>query len=181
MRRGQSVGPTTRRIKAKAEMETLIRPAKDELGRRHNPKETSLRERCRSQRLGQAPDKFRRSESSWVHRLREVMAQVGFTVFEAVRLDITAERGGGRSRRASCSRDHLASGGWNRGEGISSIKKTLSKNWATRTRSAVRAVTRPAGRLRGLEGRTQWRATKKFVEEGGLFGLRPVSFLRHTC
>ena len=102
-----------------------------------------------------------------MHRLREVMAQVGFTRFEAVSPDIDGELEMG-VRRASLAREIT----WlpaveNRGEGIFiQFKKDVVENWARRPEVQARG-------MRLLGGYEEWKAehggaTKKFVEEGGL-------------
>jgi hypothetical protein len=102
-----------------------------------------------------------------VHRLREVMAQVGFTRFEAVSPDIDGELEMG-VRRASLAREIT----WlpaveNRGEGVFiQFRRQAVEDWIARPDVISRGE-------RLLAGYEAWKgehagATKKFVEAGGL-------------
>ena len=102
-----------------------------------------------------------------VHRLREVMAQVGFTRFEAVSPDIDGELEIG-VRRAEIAKELS----WlpaieNRGEGVFiQFRKEFVEQWTERSE----VIERGAHLLAGYEA---WKAdhggsTKKFVESGGL-------------
>jgi hypothetical protein len=102
-----------------------------------------------------------------VHRLREVMAQVGFTRFEAVSPDIDGELEMG-VRRASLAREIT----WlpaveNRGEGVFiQFRTDAVQTWVAREDVMARGK-------RLLAGYEAWKgehagAKKKFVEAGGL-------------
>jgi len=102
-----------------------------------------------------------------VHRLREVVAQVGFTRFEAVSPDIDGELEIG-VRRAELAKEVS----WlpaieNRGEGVFiQFRKELVEQWMERDDVIARGM----HLLAGYEG---WKAEhggseKKFVESGGL-------------
>ncbi|QDS93872.1 hypothetical protein FF011L_26480 [Roseimaritima multifibrata] len=162
MRRGQSAGPP-KTIK-QAEMETLI-ASKDELG--DDKPDGNFFARTLPKKVWEKPWMESVERIVLVHRLREVMAQVGFTRFEAVSPDIDGELEMG-VRRASLAREIT----WlpaveNRGEGIFiQFKKEVVENWATRPEVQARG-------MRLLGGYEEWKAertgaTKKFVEEGGL-------------
>lgn len=162
MRRGQSAG-ASKTIK-QAEMETLI-ASKDELG--DDKPDGNFFARTLPKDAWDKPWMQSVERVVLVHRLREVMAQVGFTRFEAVSPDIDGELEMG-VRRASLAREIT----WlpaveNRGEGVFiQFKKEVVENWATRPEVQSRGV-------RLLGGYEAWKAersgaTKKFVEEGGL-------------
>lgn len=160
--RGQSVGQV-KTIK-QAEMETLI-ASKDELG--DDKPDGTFFARTLPKAIWDRPWMAPVERIVLVHRLREVMAQVGFTRFEAVSPDIDGELEMG-VRRASLAREIT----WlpaveNRGEGVFiQFKKEAVENWATRPE-----VIKQGMRLyQGYEAWTAERtgATKKFVEEGGL-------------
>jgi hypothetical protein len=160
--RGQSAGQV-KTIK-QAEMETLI-ASKDELG--DDKPDGTFFARTLPKAIWDRPWMAPVERIVLVHRLREVMAQVGFTRFEAVSPDIDGELEMG-VRRASLAREIT----WlpaveNRGEGVFiQFKKEAVENWATRPE-----VIKQGMRLyQGYEAWTAERtgATKKFVEEGGL-------------
>lgn len=162
LRLGQSAGPQ-KTIK-QAEMETLI-ASKDELG--DDKPDGNFFARTLPKEVWDKPWMRSIERIVLVHRLREVMAQVGFTRFEAVSPDIDGELEMG-VRRASLAREIS----WlpaveNRGEGIFiQFKKEEVENWATRPEVQARGI-------RLLGGYEAWKAersgaTKKFVEEGGL-------------
>lgn len=160
--RGQSVGQV-KTIK-QAEMETLI-ASKDELG--DDKPDGTFFARTLPKAIWDRPWMDPVERIVLVHRLREVMAQVGFTRFEAVSPDIDGELEMG-VRRASLAREIT----WlpaveNRGEGVFiQFKKEAVENWATRPEVIEQGM-----RLyRGYEAWTAERpgASKKFVEEGGL-------------
>lgn len=103
-----------------------------------------------------------------VHRLREVMAQVGFTRFEAVSPDIDGELEMG-VKRASLTRDDPT---WlpaveNRGEGVFiQFRSETVAQWVAREDVNARGA-------RLLAGYERWKAdhsgsVKNFVEAGGL-------------
>jgi hypothetical protein len=162
MRRGQSAGqPKT--IK-QAEMETLV-ASKDELG--DDKPDGNFYARTLPKNVWDKPWMQSIERIVLVHRLREVMAQVGFTRFEAVSPDIDGELEMG-VRRASLAREIT----WlpaveNRGEGIFiQFKKEAVEDWASRTEVMDHG-------MRLLRGYEAWKAerngaSKKFVEEGGL-------------
>ncbi|MFN5908913.1 MAG: DrmB family protein, partial [Planctomyces sp.] len=162
VRRGQSA-ESQKSIK-QAEMETLI-ASKDELGD-DKPHGTFF-----ARNLPRAA-----WDRAWmsgverivlVHRLREVMAQVGFTRFEAVSPDIDGELEIG-VRRASLAREIT----WlpaieNRGEGVFiQFRKEAVEEWVSRKDVIDRG-------MRLLAGYDAWKgehtgSRKKFVEAGGL-------------
>ena len=162
MRRGQSVGhPKT--IK-QAEMETLM-ASKDELG--NDKPDGNFFARTLPKKVWDKPWMQSIERIVLVHRLREVMAQVGFTRFEAVSPDIDGELEMG-VRRASLAREIT----WlpaveNRGEGIFiQFKKQAVEDWASRPEVMAHG-------MRLLRGYEAWKAersgaSKKFVEQGGL-------------
>ncbi len=162
MRRGQSASrPTT--IK-QAEMETLI-ASKDELG--DDKPDGNFFARTLPKKVWDKPWMQSIERIVLVHRLREVMAQVGFTRFEAVSPDIDGELEMG-VRRASLAREIT----WlpaieNRGEGIFiQFKKQAVEDWASRPEVIEHG-------MRLVRGYEAWKversgASKKFVEEGGL-------------
>ncbi len=162
MRRGQSAGhPKT--IK-QAEMETMI-GSKDELG--DDKPDGNFYARTLPKKTWDKPWMQSIERIVLVHRLREVMAQVGFTRFEAVSPDIDGELEMG-VRRASLAREIT----WlpaveNRGEGIFiQFKKQAVEDWASRPEVIAHG-------MRLLKGYEAWKAersgaSKKFVEQGGL-------------
>ncbi len=162
MRRGQSAGqPKT--IK-QAEMETLI-ASKDELG--DDTPDGNFFARTLPKSIWDKPWMQTIERIVLVHRLREVMAQVGFTRFEAVSPNIDGELEMG-VRRATLAREIT----WlpaieNRGEGVFiQFKKKAVEDWATRPEVIEHG-------LRLLGGYDAWKAersgaSKKFVEDGGL-------------
>lgn len=162
MRRGQSAG-TPKSIK-QAEMETLI-ASKDELG--DDKPDCDFYAKTLPKKVWDRPWMQSIERVVLVHRLREVMAQVGFTRFEAVSPDIDGELEMG-VRRASLAREIT----WlpaveNRGEGIFlQFKKQSVEEWASRADVIQHG-------MRLLQGYEAWKAertgaSKKFVEEGGL-------------
>jgi hypothetical protein len=102
-----------------------------------------------------------------IHRMREVMAQVGFTRFEAVSPDIDGELEIG-VRRANLAREVS----WlpaveNRGEGVFlQFRKDMVETWLARPDVMKQG-------LRLVEGYQSWKsehhgASKKFAEAGGI-------------
>lgn len=113
IRRGQSL--EQRKSVKQAEMETLI-ASKDELG--DDKPDGNFHARCLPKETWDAPWMASVERIVLVHRLREVIAQVGFTRFEAISPDIDGELEMG-VRRASLAREVT----WlpaieNRGEGV---------------------------------------------------------------
>lgn len=162
VRRGQSA-ETGKSIK-QAEMETLI-ASKDELG--DDKPDGTFFARNLPRDAWDAPWMRQVERVVLVHRLREVMAQVGFTRFEAVSPDIDGELEMG-VRRASLAREIT----WlpaieNRGEGVFiQFQKKAVQDWASREDVIARGK-------RLLAGYEAWKgehtgAKKKFVEAGGL-------------
>ncbi|MCA9177621.1 MAG: DUF1998 domain-containing protein [Planctomycetales bacterium] len=162
VRRGQSA-ETAKSIK-QAEMETLI-ASKDELG--DDKPDGNFFARNLPRDCWDAPWMNHVERVVLVHRLREVMAQVGFTRFEAVSPDIDGELEMG-VRRASLAREIS----WlpaieNRGEGVFiQFRKEAVEQWASRKDVIARG-------MRLLAGYEAWKgehtgAKKKFVEAGGL-------------
>lgn len=162
VRRGQTA-EESKSIK-QAEMETLI-SSKDELG--EDRPDGNFYARTLPKSHWDAPWMSSVQRVVLVHRLREVMAQVGFTRFEAVSPDIDGELEIG-VRRASLAREIS----WlpaieNRGEGV-----FIQFN----TEAVQKWVARKDVKARGrklLGGYDAWKdehagATKKFVEAGGL-------------
>lgn len=162
IRRGQSM-ESLKSIK-QAEMETLI-ASKDELG--DDRPDGKFFARTLPKKEWDAPWMNCVERVVLVHRLREVMAQVGFTRFEAVSPDIDGELEIG-VRRASLARETT----WlpaveNRGEGVFiQFRKQAVDQWVARKN----VVTHGNKLLAGYEA---WKcehtgASKKFVETGGL-------------
>lgn len=162
VRRGQST-QNQKSIK-QAEMETLI-AQKDELG--NDKPDGNFFARNLPRGSWDAPWMESVERVILVHRLREVMAQVGFTRFEAVSPDIDGELEMG-VRRATLAREIS----WlpaieNRGEGVFiQFRKEAVEQWAARPD----VIERGKRLLSGYEG---WKAEhpgsiKKFVETGGL-------------
>lgn len=162
VRRGQS-SQNQKSIK-RAEMETLI-ASKTELG--DDKPDGNFFARTLPKDKWDAPWMNCVERIVLVHRLREVMAQVGFTRFESVSPDIDGELEIG-VRRAALAREIT----WlpaieNRGEGIFiQFRKTAVEEWAVRKEVVARGD-------RLLAGYEAWRhehsgVSKKFVEEGGL-------------
>lgn len=162
VRRGQSA-EAAKSIK-QAEMETLI-ASKDELG--EDRPDGNFYARNLPRESWEAPWMNQVERVVLVHRLREVMAQVGFTRFEAVSPDIDGELEIG-VRRASLAREIT----WlpaieNRGEGVFiQFRQQAVEQWATRPDVIARGT-------RLLAGYDAWKdehsgAKKKFVEAGGL-------------
>ena len=162
VRRGQSM-ENQKSIK-QAEMETLI-ASKDELG--DDKPDGNFFARMLPKEVWDAPWMSSVQRVVLVHRLREVMAQVGFTRFEAVSPDIDGELEIG-VRRASLAREIS----WlpaveNRGEGVFiQFRKEAVQQWVSRKDVVARGS-------RLLAGYEAWKgehtgAQKKFVEAGGL-------------
>lgn len=162
VRRGQS-SENQKSIK-QAEMETLI-ASKDGLG--DDKPDGNFFARTLNKEVWDAPWMDQVERIVLVHRLREVMAQVGFTRFEAVSPDIDGELELG-VRRAALAREIT----WlpaveNRGEGIFiQFRKEAVEQWVAREDVLARGH-------RLLGGYEAWKtehsgATKKFVEAGGL-------------
>lgn len=162
VRRGQSA-ESQKSIK-QAEMETLI-ASKDELG--DDKPDGTFFARNLPRAAWDRPWMSGVERIVLVHRLREVMAQVGFTRFEAVSPDIDGELEIG-VRRASLAREIT----WlpaieNRGEGVFiQFRKEAVEEWVARKDVIDRG-------MRLLAGYDAWKgehsgAKKKFVEAGGL-------------
>jgi hypothetical protein len=162
VRRGQS-GESQKSIK-QAEMETLI-ASKDELG--DDKPDGNFFARNLPRASWDVPWMSCVERIVLVHRLREVMAQVGFTRFEAVSPDIDGELEIG-VRRASLGREIT----WlpaieNRGEGVFiQFRKAAVEKWVARKDVIDRG-------MRLLAGYDAWKGEhsgtkKKFVEAGGL-------------
>ncbi|MFV1969150.1 MAG: DrmB family protein, partial [Pirellulaceae bacterium] len=162
VRRGQTM--ENRKSIKQAEMETLI-ASKDELG--DDKPDGNFFARTLPRDAWDAPWMSCVERIVLVHRLREVMAQVGFTRFEAVSPDIDGELEIG-VRRASLAREIT----WlpaveNRGEGIFiQFRKEAVEQWVARKDVIARGT-------RLLAGYDAWKdehtgASKKFVEAGGL-------------
>ncbi|WP_437202049.1 DrmB family protein [Planctomicrobium sp. SH664] len=162
IRRGHSL-QQQKSIK-QAEMETLM-ASKEELG--DDRPDGNFYARTLSREVWNAPWMKKIERIVLVHRLREVMAQVGFTRFEAVSPDIDGELEMG-VRRAPLAREVT----WlpaieTRGEGIFlQFSSDEVKKWVNRTDVIARGK-------RLLAGYDAWKdnhnnATKKFVEAGGL-------------
>ena len=162
VRRGQSAAPP-KSIK-QAEMETLI-ASKDELG--DDKPDGNFFARNLPRNCWDAPWMNHVERIVLVHRLREVMAQVGFTRFEAVSPDIDGELEMG-VRRAAIAREIT----WlpaveNRGEGVFiQFRKDAVEKWVARKDVIARGT-------RLLKGYDAWKADhsgakRKFVEAGGL-------------
>lgn len=161
-RRGQSMGQF-KTIK-QAEAETLI-ASKEELG--NDKPNGNFFARTLAKKHWTAPWMENVERVVLVHRLREVVAQVGFTRFEAASPDIDGELEMG-VKRAALARDLS----WlpaieNRGEGIFiQFKSDAVEEWAERKDVIERGI-------HLLEGYYAWQeehlgASKKFVDEGGL-------------
>lgn len=170
VRRGQSM-QNQKSIK-QAEMETLI-ASKTELG--DDKPDGNFFARTLPRDAWNAPWMSSVERVVLVHRLREVMAQVGFTRFEAVSPDIDGELEIG-VRRASLAREIT----WlpaveNRGEGVFiQFRKDAVEQWVARQDVIARGT-------RLLAGYDAWKgehtgASKKFVEAGGLLrsGTKPT-------
>lgn len=162
VRRGQSA-ETQKSIK-QAEIETLI-ASKNELG--DDKPDGNFFARSLPQVAWDAAWMSSIERVVLVHRLREVMAQVGFTRFEAVSPDIDGELEMG-VRRASLAREVT----WlpaveNRGEGVFiQFQTDKVQEWMARDDVMARGK-------RLLGGYEAWKeehagAKKKFVEHGGL-------------
>lgn len=162
VRRGQSA-ESQKSIK-QAEMETLI-ASKDELG--DDKPDGTFFARNLPRAAWDRPWMSGVERIVLVHRLREVMAQVGFTRFEAVSPDIDGELEIG-VRRASLAREIT----WlpaieNRGEGVFiQFRKEAVEEWVSRKDVIDRG-------MRLLAGYDAWKgehtgSRKKFVEAGGL-------------
>jgi len=162
VRRGQSM--QNRKSIKQAEMETLI-ASKDELGD-DNP-DGNFFARTLPRDAWDKPWMNCVERVVLVHRLREVMAQVGFTRFEAVSPDIDGELEIG-VRRASLAREIT----WlpaveNRGEGIFiQFRKDAVEQWVARKDVIARGNSLLAGYDAWKGEHTD--ASKKFVEAGGL-------------
>ncbi|MBA2116688.1 DUF1998 domain-containing protein [Bremerella alba] len=162
VRRGQSAG-AGKSIK-QAEMETLM-ASKDAIG--DDKPDGNFFARNLPQNEWDMPWMNQVERVVLVHRLREVMAQVGFTRFEAVSPDIDGELEMG-VRRASLAREIS----WlpaieNRGEGVFiQFRKDAVEQWVARKDVIARGK-------RLLAGYEAWKgehsgASKKFVEAGGM-------------
>jgi hypothetical protein len=162
VRRGQSAESRTS-IK-QAEMETLI-ASKDELG--DDQPDGTFFARNLPRAAWEAPWMASVERVVLVHRLREVVAQVGFTRFEAISPNIDGELAMG-VRRAALAREIS----WlpaieNRGEGVFiQFRKEAVQEWVARGDVQERG-------LRLLRGYEAWGAEHpgmqmKFVETGGL-------------
>jgi hypothetical protein len=125
IRRGQSL--EQRKSVKQAEMETLI-ASKDELG--DVKPDGNFYARCLPNETWQAPWMGSIERIVLVHRLREVVAQVSFTRFEAISPDINGELEMG-VRRASLAREVTwLPGIENRGEGVFiQFKSKVVEDW----------------------------------------------------
>jgi len=161
-RRGE-ISVDTKSIK-EAEMETLISSG-DELA--YDKPDGDFFARNLSRDVWGEPWMASVERVVLVHRLREVMAQVGFTRFEAVSPDIDGELEIG-VRRADIAKEVS----WlpaieNRGEGVFiQFRKELVDQWAERDDVNERG-------LQLMAGYEAWKSEfkgngKKFVERGGL-------------
>lgn len=162
IRRGQTM--TNQKSIKQAEMETLI-ASKNELG--DDKPDGNFFARTLAKDQWDAPWMASVERIVLVHRLREVMAQVGFTRFEAVSPDIDGELEIG-VRRATLAREVS----WlpaveNRGEGVFiQFNKKAVEDWVARKEVIARGT-------RLLAGYEAWKgehsgSSKKFVEAGGL-------------
>jgi len=162
-RRGQAA-ESQKSIK-QAEMETLI-ASKDELG--EDQPDGNFFARNLPREYWDATWMQSVERVILVHRLREVVAQVGFTRFEAVSPDIDGELEMG-VRRASLAAQEVT---WlpaieNRGEGVFiQFRKEAVEQWATRKDVLARGTRLFAGYEAWKSDHTG--ASKKFVESGGL-------------
>jgi hypothetical protein len=152
-----------------AEMETLI-SSKDEI--ENDQPDGDFFARALPEEIWDKPWMQSVEKVILVHRLREVVAQVGFTRFEAVSPDIDGELEIGVSRAELAREVSWLPAIENRGEGIFiQFKKAHVEQWAARSE----VLQRGALLMGGYE---QWKADrkgngKKFVETGGLPGLLP--------
>jgi len=162
VRRGQSA-ESQKSIK-QAEMETLI-ASKDELG--DDKPDGTFFARNLPRAAWDRPWMSGVERIVLVHRLREVMAQDGFTRFEAVSPDIHGELEIG-VRRASLAREIT----WlpaieNRGEGVFiQFRKEAVEEWGSRKDVIDRGMRLQAGYDAWKGEHTG--SKKKFVEAGGL-------------
>ena len=162
VRRGQSID-SQKSIK-QAEMETLI-ASKDELG--DDRPDGNFFARTLPKQIWDAPWMDSVERVVLVHRLREIMAQVGFTRFEAVSPDIDGELEIGVSRAPLAREITWLPAIENRGEGVFiQFRKESVEQWMAQKEVIAR------GR-RLLAGYDAWKeehsgASKKFVETGGL-------------
>ncbi len=162
VRRGQTSGQP-KSIK-QAEMETLI-ASKEELG--EDKPDGNFFARTLKPEAWDKPWMANVERVVLVHRLREVMAQVGFTRFEAVSPDIDGELEMGVRRAALASDITWLPAIENRGEGIFlQFKKDAVAYWMEK-----KSVIEHGMRLLG--GYESWKAehngaTKRFVETGGM-------------
>jgi len=162
VRRGQSAS-SPKTIK-QAEIETLV-ASKEELG--DDKPDGNFFARTLSPDVWKQPWMASVERIVLVHRLREVMAQVGFTRFEAVSPDVDGELEMGVRRAALAREISWLPAVENRGEGIFiQINTEAIENWAGRPDVQERG-------LKLLGGYEAWKAErngaqKKFVEEGGL-------------
>ncbi|TWT59595.1 hypothetical protein Pan54_03030 [Rubinisphaera italica] len=162
VRRGQSA-ETSKSIKH-AEMETLI-ASKDELG--DDKPDGNFFARNLPRDCWDAPWMSQVERVVLVHRLREVMAQAGFTRFEAVSPDIDGELEMGVQRAALAREITWLPAIEKRGEGIFiQFRKDAVEQWASRQDLIARGT-------RLLAGYEAWKgeysgAHKKVVEAGGL-------------
>ncbi|PHR90081.1 MAG: hypothetical protein COA78_35420 [Blastopirellula sp.] len=163
VRRGQTAG-NQKSIK-RAEMETLI-ASKDELGD-DKPDGNFFARTLKRDVWVDSPWMDSVERVVLVHRLREVMAQVGFTRFEAVSPVIDGELEIGVSRAPLAGDISWLPAVENRGEGIFiQFRKEAVEQWSARQDVKDRGK-------RLLAGYEAWKdehadATKKFVETGGL-------------
>jgi hypothetical protein len=162
VRRGQNT--TNQKSIKQAEMETMI-ASRNELG--DDKPDGNFFARTLAKDQWDAPWMASVERIVLVHRLREVMAQVGFTRFEAVSPDIDGELEIG-VRRATLAREIS----WlpaveNRGEGVFiQFNKKAVEDWVARKEVIARGT-------RLLAGYEAWKgehsgSSRKFVEAGGL-------------
>lgn len=147
-----------------AEMETLI-ASKDELG--DDKPDGNFFARTLPREVWDQPWMNSVERVVLVHRLREVMAQVGFTRFEAVSPDIDGELEIGVRRSALAREITWLPAVENRGEGVFiQFSSDAVEKWVARDDVIARGT-------RLLAGYDAWKAehhgaTKKFVETGGM-------------
>ena len=161
-RREGSEGPQ-KSIK-QAEMETLI-ASKDELG--DDKPDGNFFARTLPKDVWDAPWMKNIQRVVLVHRLREVMAQVGFTRFEALSPDIDGELEMGVRRAALAREISWLPAVENRGEGVFlQFRREAIEDWVMREDVIARGT-------QLLGGYDAWKSEhsgskKKFVEAGGL-------------
>jgi hypothetical protein len=148
VRRGAAASASTKPVK-QAELETLL-ASKDELGTDRPDGDFFARALPREKWSQDAPDVVERVVL--VHRLREVIAQVGFTRFEAIAPDVDGELDVGVTRASLAQEVKWLPAVENRGEGVFiGFHRDKLKAWTAQ----------PAVRERGqelLRGFDAWKA-----------------------